>query len=118
MALTWQHLDEDVAQGRLERVQQTLTLIIRALCDLVPSRTDLHEKIRSDCEVANEHTQRNLVRWIQRFQAPLYDPKTERWLRKVPMPISEFLEEYLPHLQLVLRQAQEYRTSTKVASGR
>ena len=113
MALShWQHLDEDVSKGRLDRVQSTLGLVTDALCDLVPCRRDIHARIRADCAVADRNTQRKLIEWIQRFQAPIYNAKTAPWLKRArqePMPISEFLYLYLPHLQLCLRQAREYR---------
>lgn len=114
----YEHLDSDLAEGRLDRIRETLNLVVSVLCDLVPSRVDIHARISSDCaDLDMTQTQTKLIEWIQRFHAPLYDPKTQAWLKRVPMPISEFLTLYLPHLELVLKQKINHKP-TFMASGR
>lgn len=108
----WAFLDADVAAGRLDRVREVLGMVAAALCDLVPSRTDIHALIEADLqqglEEGSEALQTRLVAWVERFQAPIYDAVTARWRRDLPMPSAAFLDAYLPHLRTCLRQREAH----------
>ena len=85
--------------------------IIEALCMLVPSRTDIHQKIRADLSgELSWDTQRKLVEWLEKFQAPIHDRKTKNWKKTLPQPdIELFLNEYGAHLEIIFDEVWEAR---------
>ena len=92
-------------------LQISMEKIIEALCRFVPSRTDIHQKIRSDLSgELSWDTQRKLVEWAEKFQAPVHDRKTREWKKTFPQPdIELFLNEYGAHLEIIFREVWEAR---------
>ena len=98
-------------------MEKILEELYTNLCMLVPSRTDIHERMRSDLFGHGEEvvavswdTQRKLVEWVEKFQAPIYDQKTREWKQTFPEPnIELFLGQYYTHLETVFNEVREAR---------
>ena len=106
---SWRFLDEDVASGRWDRLEVVHARLLDAICAMVPSRTDLQDRIRARCaDVRAWQIQATLVDVMERFQAPIYDQRTAQWRRRLPMLVSEFLALFVPHVQRCLHERAAY----------
>ena len=106
-------LDQEGAESESDtHLRALLNEIIDTLCGFVPSRTDVHEKIKED--LAGEigwDLQTKLLGWIEKLQAPIYDQVTSDWKKKCPEPIGHFLKKYYAHMEKVNRQIQDHKNS-------
>lgn len=93
--------------------------IYENLCQFVPSRTDIHEKMRADLftpDGVTWETQTRLVAWVEKFQAPIHDRKTAEWRRTLPSEnIEQFLKDYYDHLEIVYKEVQDAKQ--RIARG-
>ena len=87
----WDLVDKDPPD--VEHIGKLLEEIIEILCNFVPSRTDIHAMIREDLASVDWELQTKLLKWAERFQAPIYDQVTESWKRKLPEKLSVFLNQ-------------------------
>ena len=118
MKAFWDLLDEDMREEppRLNHVCVLLNEILGILKDFVPNRTDIHENIDKDFEgEITWETQSKLIRWVECFQAPIYDQKTRSYRQKGPKALPEFLRWYYDHLQTVKNDV--HRQRSEMASG-
>lgn len=109
MKAFWDKLDEDPVD--MEHLGKLLEEIVGALCSFVPSRTDIHQMIRQDL-LSGEvdwHLQEKLLTWAARFQAPIYDQVTDKWKKRLPEKLSDFLREYYQHLEKINKQVWQER---------
>ena len=95
-------------------MEKILEELFTNLCMLVPSRKDIHKRMRDDLfgefEEVSWDTQRKLVEWIEKFQAPVHDRKTREWKKTFPeQDVKLFLDEYYTHLETVFREVREAR---------
>ena len=110
----WDLVDRDPPD--LEHIRKLLDEIVNALCGFVPSRADIHAMIRKDLEgVPDWNLQIKLIKWAERFQAPIYDQVTEKWKKNLPEKLSDFLKKYYEHLEKINKQVWEERK--KIAQG-
>jgi len=109
----WDMVDQDPPD--VEHIGKLLQEIIEILCNFVPSRTDIHALIREDLTSVDWDLQPKLLKWAERFQAPIYDQVTESWKRKLPEKLSVFLKKYYEHLEKINKQIWEERS--KLAKG-
>jgi hypothetical protein len=109
----WDLVDQDPPD--VEHIGKLLEEIIGILCNFVPSRTDIHTMIREDLASVDWDLQSKLLKWAERFQAPIYDQVTESWRRKLPEKLSVFLKKYYEHLEKINKQIWEERS--KLAKG-
>ena len=103
----WDLVDKDPPD--VEHIGKLLEEIIGILCNFVPSRTDIHAMIREDLASVDWELQTKLLKWAERFQAPIYDQVTESWRRKLPEKLSIFLKKYYEHLEKINKQLWEER---------
>lgn len=118
MKAFWDLLDEDMREEppRMNHVSVLLNEIIGILKGFVPNRVDIHTAIDKDFEGdINWEMQSKLIKWVETFQAPIYDTKTQEFRRKGPRPLSEFLRWYYDHLYTVKRDIQ--RQKNEMMSG-
>ena len=81
----WDLLESELAEEppRLEHVKVLLNEIIEILCGFVPSKPNIHEKIKADFEgEINWNMQLKLIEWLEKFQAPVHDRKTKQWKKR------------------------------------
>jgi len=108
--------DEAKTQGPFPHIEALLKELIEILCSFVPSRTDIHEKIKEDLEQPiGFDLQQKLIKWIEKFQSPEHDKITKVWKEEGIVKISKFLNRYYDHLQMVHKEVFEYRK--KLANG-
>ena len=91
-------------------LRKLLNEIVEKLCLFVPSRQDIHQKIRED--LGGEigwNIQDKLISWIEKFQAPIHDRKTRSWKEEGPKPVGDFLKMYYEHVDLVSKEVKETR---------
>ena len=92
-----------------------------ALCKFVPSKKNIHKKIKQDLlsyEI-NLHTMSrlilSLINWIKKFQAPVHDKITDKWCKEFkktdnyPRFIQQFLKEYYQHVEKSYKEVWEAR---------
>jgi hypothetical protein len=118
MKAFWDLLDEDMKEEppRLNHVSVLLNEIIGILKSFVPRRIDIHESIDKDFEGdITWEMQGKLIKWIECFQAPIYDHKTRIYNQKGPQPLSDFLKWYYDHLNTVKNDISRQRR--EMASG-
>jgi|19_taG_2_1085344.scaffolds.fasta_scaffold144461_2 hypothetical protein len=95
-----------------DHLRSLMNEIADTLCGFVPTRTDIHAKIRE--ELGGEigwDVQQKLLGWIEVFQAPIYDQVTSEWKKICPEPIGQFLKKYYAHMEKVNRQIQDHKNS-------
>lgn len=110
----WDMVDQE--PPNIEHIKKLLSEIIIILCNLVPSRTDIHEMIRTDLAGDPDWTlQEKLLKWAERFQAPIYDQVTQKWKKNLPEKLSVFLKKYYEHLEKINKQVWEERR--KISNG-
>ena len=110
----WDMLDED--PPNIDHIKKLLDEIIQVLCNLVPSRTDIHAMIREDLAGDPDWTlQDKLLKWAEMFQAPIYDQVTQKWRKDLPEKLSVFLKKYYEYIEKINKQVWEERR--KLASG-
>lgn len=107
----WEIVDEQ----NVDHIQKLLNEIIEILCSFVPSKKDIHKKIKEELEKIDWELQLKLINWIEKFQAPVYDVKTSIWKRNCPEKLSTFLQKYYSHLEIVNKEIFEHRQ--KLANG-
>ena len=108
--------DEAKTCGPFPHIEALLQELIQTLCSFVPSRSDIHEKIKEDLQQPiGFDLQKKLINWIEKFQAPAHDKITKVWKEEGLVKISKFLERYYDHLQMVHKETFEYRK--KLANG-
>tara|TARA_Y100000389_G_scaffold148766_1_gene147948 strand:+ start:2807 stop:3286 length:480 start_codon:yes stop_codon:yes gene_type:complete len=106
----------------LDNMNKLLVQFVEGLCRFCPSKTELHEKIRSSFPseskgIDPEYTIliiRKLVFWIETFQSYNDDIKTQRMLRELNEnygndAIIKFLKEYYDHTEKVYKNLWEAR---------
>jgi len=110
----WDLVDRDPPD--LEHIRKLVDEIGAALCSFVPSRSDIHAMIKKDLEGVPDWTlQEKLIKWAERFQAPIYDQVTQKWKKNLPEKLSDFLKKYYEHLEKINRQVWDERK--KIAQG-
>jgi hypothetical protein len=102
-------LNEDGPES-YDYLRKLLNEIIEKLCQFVPGRRDIHDKIRADLEgQIGWDIQAKLIHWIEKFQAPIHDTKTSKWLEDGNKPVGDFLKMYYEHLELTYKETQDAR---------
>jgi len=102
-------LNED-GPDSYDYLRKLLSEIIDKLCMFVPNRQDIHEKIREDLDgPIGWDIQSRLIKWIEKFQAPVHDAMTRHWANEGPQPVGDFLKKYYEHLEKVYKEVQESR---------
>ena len=100
-------------------MEAILEEIFENLCQFVPTRKDIHQQIRDDLfnsDGINWDTQVKLVKWLEKFQAPVHDRKTSEWKRSFPQEdVKQFLKDYYEHLEIVYKEVQEAKR--KILAG-
>lgn len=85
-----------------EHLGRMLEEIKQILYSFVPHRVDIHHMINDDLSGEIDwDTQRKLICWAERFQAPIYDEHTRNWKRTLPQKLSVFLRDYHEHLNKI-----------------
>lgn len=101
-------LNEDGPEST-DYIRKLLNEIIDKLCLFVPNRIDIHQKIKDDFNgEINWDIQIKLLNWIEKFQAPLYDSITDKWKKKCPEPIGDFLKKYYKHIEMMYKEIQKF----------
>jgi signal recognition particle GTPase len=92
-----------------------------SLCKFVPSKTNIHKKIQQELLIKDisletmSHLILSLIKWIEMFQAPVYDKKTKDWKNNLVKCdnctnyLINFLKEYYEHIELVYKEVCEAR---------
>ena len=106
---------------KTEHIKILINELYEALCKFVPSKKNIHEKIKKDL-IINEISLNkmpniviSLIKWIELFQAPVYDKITNKWKNKFKSYnnctnfLITFLEEYYNHLELTYKELIEAR---------
>lgn len=102
-------LNEDGPES-YDYLRKLLNEIIEKLCMFVPSRTDIHEKIKADLEgQIGWDIQTKLIRWIEKFQAPIHDTTTKKWIEEGNKPVGDFLKMYYEHLEMTYKETFDAR---------
>tara|TARA_R110002012_G_scaffold202284_1_gene371314 strand:+ start:10 stop:441 length:432 start_codon:yes stop_codon:yes gene_type:complete len=102
-------LNEDGPES-YDYLRKLLNEIIDKLCRFVPNRTDIHQKIRDDLEgQIGWDIQNKLIIWIEKFQAPIHDTTTKKWLEEENKPVGDFLKMYYEHLEITYKETQDAR---------
>ena len=102
-------LNEDGPES-YDYLRKLLDEIIDKLCMFVPNRHDIHEKIREDLSGSiGWDIQEKLIKWVEKFQAPIHDITTRIWKLNGPIPVGDFLKKYYEHLEKVYKEVQEAR---------
>ena len=98
-------LNEDGPES-YDYLRKLLTEIIEKLCQFVPNRGDIHDKIKADLEgQIGWDIQTPLISWIEKFQAPIHDTTTNKWLEEGnKKPVGDFLKMYYEHLELTYKE--------------
>lgn len=110
----WDLVDRDPPD--VEHIRKLIDEIIDILCNFVPSRTDIHKLIRDDLSGEVDWSlQEKLIKWSERFQAPIYDQITQKWKKNLPEKLSDFLKKYYEHLEKINKQVWEERK--KISQG-
>jgi hypothetical protein len=108
--------DEAKTQGPFPQIEILLQELIKILCSFVPSRSDIHEKIKEDLQQPiGFDLQKKLINWIEKFQSPEHDKITKIWKEEGLVKISKFLKRYHDHLQIVHKEVFDYRK--KLSNG-
>ena len=92
--------------------------IKQLLYSMVPTRRDIHHAINDD--FGDEITwdfQHKLVKWVEKFQAPIYDQMTIQWKRNLPEKLSDFLKKYYEHVKKLRKDIDEYNTPATGKNG-
>ena len=104
-----------------ENIRIIIDQLIDALCKFVPSKVEIHKKIKADIYQENitSTTMPNivygLINWIEQFQSPADDKVTNLWkddFQNTPNYVEyivKFLEEYYDHSEKVYREVWEAR---------
>lgn len=103
----WDMVDQDPPdQVHLGKILEEIKQI---LYSLVPNNVRIHHAINDDFmgEIGWEF-QSKLLKWVERFQAPIYDQVTISWKKKLPEKLSEFLKKYYDHLETIKKGIDEY----------
>jgi hypothetical protein len=107
----WDILKEEIYSQppKFEQLKLILGEIHHILCSLVPHRPDIHEKIYNDFFISEptEELQYQALKWIKKFQAPLWDSYTSEWEKRIPEDTITFLKEYYMHLDRVHEEVKE-----------
>ena len=103
-------LNEDGPES-YDYLRKLLTEIIEKLCQFVPGRSDIHRKIKEDLEgQIGWDIQAKLIQWIEKFQAPVHDTTTKKWVEEGNnKPVGEFLKMYYEHLEITYNETQAAR---------
>jgi len=106
----WDLLEEEtsIPRDNYPRTQVLLEEIIHMLCNFVPNRKDIHEKIKTDLVGISWELQSKLIGWIEKFQAPIHDKITRGWSKR-NFTISQFLKLYYSHLDVVHKEVSKSR---------
>lgn len=95
--------------------------IYNGLCKFVPSKKNIHQKIKKDLlsDEINYDTMPKLIlaliNWIKKFQAPVYDKITDKWIKDFKNTnnystfIQQFLIEYYQHVEKCYKEVWEAR---------
>ena len=116
-------LKEDLDQDppKTERIQVLLQEIVDGLCKFVPSKKEIHKKIKQDilCDEISPDTMSqiimNLINWIEKFQSMYDDRITNEWRSRFKQAtdysqfIIDFLQEYYIHVEKVYKEVWEAR---------
>ena len=102
-------------------VSKLVAELVDGLCKFVPSKTQLHVKIKEDIlsETLDIETMPStifgLINWIEKFQAPIYDTVTNKWRDEFKATdslvdfIVKFLHEYYTHVEKMYKETWEAR---------
>lgn len=116
-------IKEDLSKNPpdLRHITVIINELVDALCKFVPNKPEIHSLIKSDiiCENIGEETMSRIIErfihWIEQFQAPVHDSVTKRWRDNYKNAtnysefISQFLEEYYNHTEMVYKEVWEAR---------
>ena len=103
-------------------VSKLIAELVDGLCKFVPSKTQLHVKIKEDIlsETLDIETMPStifgLINWIEKFQAPVYDTVTNKWRDEFKTTTStidfivKFLDEYYVHIEKTYKEVWDART--------
>lgn len=116
-------IKEDLSKNPpdVEHITVIINELVTALCKFVPNKPEIHILIKSDivCETIGEETMPRIIErfihWIEQFQAPTHDSVTKSWRDNYKNAtnyaefISQFLEEYYNHTEMVYKEVWEAR---------
>lgn len=95
-------LESNAEKGDVTYIEKLVDEMIERLCRLVPSRTDIHKKLKDDIKQNIDYSiQLRIINWVEKFQAPTHDKKTKKIKTELPKKISEFVKEFHEHLDMV-----------------
>ena len=102
-------------------MEEQIQKIYERLCDLVPRRPDLHQKMMEEFREVGVswEIQNKIVEWVEKFQAPIYDTMTQSWKKNLPQEIEIFLPKLEHHLEFLEKGIEKYKNNLYAgASGR
>ena len=111
----------------VEHITVIIEELVNGLCKFVPNKPEIHGFIKDDIFVKNigfETMPRiidRLIHWIEQFQAPIHDSVTKGWrddyrnAKNYSEFISDFLEKYYSHTEMVYKETWEARK--RIANG-
>ena len=112
-------LHEDFKQvpPKTNHIKKCIHELVGGLCKFVPTRTQLHEKIREEIiyEEINIETMPyivgGLIKWIQQFQSPYHDRVTkQQWAEDYKNCkdyadfLRDFFKQYYEHTEVVYKE--------------
>ena len=116
-------LHEDFKQvpPKTDHIKKCVNELVDGLCKFVPTRTQLHEKIREEIiyDEINIETMPyivgGLIKWIQQFQSPYHDRITKQWVEDYKNCkdyadfLRDFFKQYYEHIEVVYKEVWEAR---------
>ena len=116
-------LKDDLNQDppKTEHIQKLILELMNGLCKFVPSKQNIHEKIKQDIiqENITFETMPNiilgLINWIETFQSPNDDKITNKWKQSFKSStnytdfIITFLQDYYIHIEKVYKEVWDAR---------
>lgn len=105
----------------VEHIKKLINELCDSLCKFVPSKQTIHDKIKAELLIDNIslETMPNivlcLIKWIEMFQAPIYDKKTRLWrselytCKNTTEYLINFLRDYYEHIEVCHKELFEAR---------
>ena len=115
------HADFKETPPKTEHISVCIKELADGLCKFIPSRLNIHTKIKNEIifEEVNIQTMPciidGLIKWIELFQAPVYDTKTKKWREDFKNCsdyadfLRDFFKEYYEHIEVVYKEVWEAR---------
>tara|TARA_B110000208_G_scaffold183846_1_gene236982 strand:- start:578 stop:1075 length:498 start_codon:yes stop_codon:yes gene_type:complete len=106
---------------KTDHIKILISELYDKLCKFIPSKKKIHDKIKQDLLI---HTigldtmpiiVLSLIKWIESFQAPYHDKKTNIWKKQLHTCdnctnyLIQFLKEYYQHLEITFKELCDAR---------